>query len=311
MRWRILISCLHAQRRVDRFRNLLDEHNMDVDLPDIVQQLSEADLLKIIDRYDGVVAGDDEFTERVLEQAKRLKVISKWGIGIDAIDVAAARRRGIRVFNTPDAFGDEVGDVVMGYLILLARQLHRIDAAIRSGGWLKIEGTSLQGKTLGIIGLGNIGQSVARRAVASGMLVIGYDVQPDGKFLNENPAIQFVALNQIWERSDFISLNCNLTPGNRHLINDDTIRQMKAGVNIVNTARGALIDEAALVRALDRELVAGAALDVFESEPLPLEHPLRRYDCCILGSHNSSNTVEAVDRVTRRAFENLLEGLKQ
>lgn len=311
MRWRILISCLHAQRRVDRFRNLLDEHNMDVDLPDIVQQLSEADLLKIIDRYDGVVAGDDEFTERVLEQAKRLKVISKWGIGIDAIDVAAARRRGIRVFNTPDAFGDEVGDVVMGYLILLARQLHRIDAAIRSGGWLKIEGTSLQGKTLGIIGLGNIGQSVARRAVASGMLVIGYDVQPDGKFLNENPAIQFVALNQIWERSDFISLNCNLTPGNRHLINDDTIRQMKAGVNIVNTARGALIDEAALVRALDRGLVAGAALDVFESEPLPLEHPLRRYDCCILGSHNSSNTVEAVDRVTRRAFENLLEGLKQ
>lgn len=311
MRWRILISCLHAQRRVDRFRNFLDEHNMDVDLPDIVQQLSEADLLKIIDRYDGVVAGDDEFTERVLEQAKRLKVISKWGIGIDAIDVAAARRRGIRVFNTPDAFGDEVGDVVMGYLILLARQLHRIDAAIRSGGWLKIEGTSLQGKTLGIIGLGNIGQSVARRAVASGMLVIGYDVQPDGKFLNENPAIQFVALNQIWERSDFISLNCNLTPGNRHLINDDTIRQMKAGVNIVNTARGALIDEAALVRALDRGLVAGAALDVFESEPLPLEHPLRRYDCCILGSHNSSNTVEAVDRVTRRAFENLLEGLKQ
>lgn len=310
MKRQVLITCPQLQQDIERYRDLFAQHGIDIELPSVVQQLGESELLEIIDRFDGVVAGDDEFTTRVLEKGKRLKVIAKWGVGVDAIDLDAARRLGIRVSSTPDVFSDEVADVVMGYIILLSRQLHRLDQSVCSGGWLKVRGTSLRGKTLGVIGTGSIGQAVIRRALAAGMSVIGYDVAPVPSSFVEETGLVLVNLKDLLQGSDFISLNCNLTPENRHMLGPNEFALMKNGVYIINTARGALIDEAYLALALGESKVAGAALDVFEEEPLPADSPLRQFYNCIFGTHNSSNTTEAVTLVNEIAIRNLLDGLE-
>jgi len=229
---------------------------------------------------------------------------------VDAIDLDAAKRLGIRVSNTPNVFADEVADVVMGYLILLTRQLHKLDQSVHSGGWTKIRGTSLSGKTVGVIGIGSIGQAVVRRAQVAGMSSMGYDVAPVPNSFVQETGLLVVDLKELLQNSDFISLNCNLTPENRHMLGPNEFAFMKTGVYIINTARGALIDEAALVQALREGSGAGAALDVFEQEPLPLDSPLRQFDNCIFGTHNSSNTMEAVMRVNEITIRNLLDGLE-
>lgn len=310
MKWRVLITCPQLQQTIDRYRDLFAERGVEIELPHLVQQLSESELLEIIDHFDGVIAGDDEFTARVLEKGKRLKVLAKWGVGMDAIDLDTAKRLGIRVSNTPNVFADDVADVVMGYIILLARELHKLDQSVRSRGWVKIQGVSLRGKTLGVIGVGSIGQAVVQRALVAGMSVLGCDIAPIPTSFVEQTGLLLVDLKELLQTSDFISLNCNLTSANRRMLGPREFTLMKTGVYIINTARGALIDEAALVQALREGKVAGAALDVFEQEPLPSDSPLRQFDNCIFGTHNSSNTSEAVMRVNDITIRNLLEGLE-
>jgi D-3-phosphoglycerate dehydrogenase len=287
--------------------------SLEVTAPEVVQQLTEAELCDMIADFDGVIAGDDPFTARVLETGRkgRLRVLAKWGIGVDAIDLEAARRLGIRTSNTPDVFGDEVADVALGYLILLARQLHRIDAAVRQGEWLKVQGASLRGKCAGIIGVGSIGKAIARRLKVLGMDLLGYDIcSIDPKFCQQTN-LQQVELEQLFRESDCILLACNLTRQNHHLINAKTFSLMKSGVWLVNVARGPLVEEAALLEALHTGKVAAAALDVFEAEPLNPNHPLTQFERVILGSHNSSNTREAVLRVNQLAIDNLVHDLKR
>ena len=310
MKWNVLITCPQLQRTINLYRAFFAEHGIEIELPHVVQKLSESPLLEIIDRFDGVIAGDDEFTARVLEKGKRLKVITKWGVGMDAIDLEAAKRLGIRVYNTPDVFSDEVADVVMGYIILLARQLHKLDQSVRNGGWMKIQGVSLRGKTLGVIGVGSIGRAVVRRAVATGMSVVGYDIAPIPALFVRETGLRPVEFEELLQTSDFISLNCSLTSSNWHMLGPREFALVKTGVYIVNTSRGALIDESSLIKALREGKVAGAALDVFEEEPLSLNSPLRQFENCIFGAHNSSNTHEAVMRVNELAIRNLLEGLE-
>lgn len=305
-----MITCPQLLATFEQYRHIFEDRNIDVELPKVEQQLGESELLGIIEHFDGVIAGDDQFTAKVLEKATRLKAIARWGVGIDGIDLEAAKRCGISISNTPNVFNDEVADIVMGYIIMMARQLHILDRSIRAGGWPKIQGVSLSGKTLGVIGTGNIGQAVARRAVVAGMSVIGYDVVPPPASTIEELGIQFSNLDELLAASDFISLNCNLTEANWHLLGPREFALMKPGVYIVNAARGPLIDEPALVQALQNGQVSGAALDVFESEPLPSDSPLRQFDNCIFGTHNASNTLEAVMRVNERAINNLLEGLE-
>lgn len=308
---RVLITCRQLQQTIDRYRTIFAENGIEIDLPELVQQLSEAELLEIIDRYDGVIAGDDQFTAKVLEKAPKLRILAKWGVGVDGIDLDAARRLGIPVKNTPNVFHDEVADAVAGYLVLLARQLHRLDRSVREGGWLKVRGLTLADKTLGVIGMGSIGRAVAKRGAAFGMKVLGYDVVPPASELVNESGARMVALGELIESSDFISLNCNLTPENRGMLGAGEFARMKDGVFIVNTARGRLIDQSALVAALQSGKVAGAALDVFEEEPLPPGDPLRSFESCIFGTHNGSNTQEAVLRVNELAINNLLDGLKR
>lgn len=310
MTWKVLVTCPHLQKTIDLYRERLAQQGIEVEVPPVVQQLSEAELLEIIERFDGVIAGDDPFTAKVLEKGKRLKIVAKWGIGMDAIDQEAAKKLGIQVKNTPDVFPNEVADVVVGYLVMLSRQLHQLDRTVRRGEWLQIQGQSLQGKTLGVIGIGSIGRAVVRRGIMLGMSVIGYDVMPVSQAFANETGMKAVDLEELLQAADFISLNCNLTADNQHMLSRRQFELMKPKVQIINTARGALIDERALVEALDSGKVAGAALDVFEEEPLPSESPLRRFDNCIFGTHNSSNTKEAVLRVNEMAIQNLLEALE-
>jgi D-3-phosphoglycerate dehydrogenase len=306
---RVLITCPQMQHYAAEYAALFAEHGIEADVPPVVQQLDENELLEIIDRYDGVIAGDDEFTERVIHRGSRLRVISKWGVGIDNIDLGAARARGVLVTNTPGTFANEVADVVIGYLVLLARQLHRVDAGVRSGAWPKIEGVSLAGKALTIIGLGSIGSAVARRAMVMGMDVTGYEVSTEQREAARALGIELRTLDEALRTAQFVSLNCPLTAENRHMLGEAQFAAMRHGVFLVNTARGPLIDERALVRALESGQIAGAALDVFEDEPLPPSSPLRRFENVIFGAHNSSNTAEAARRVSELAVRNLLDAL--
>ena len=311
MKSRVLITCPQLQVTVDQYRQIFEDHDIEIELPVIDQHLREHELLELIERVDGIIAGDDELSAKVLEKATQLKVIARWGVGVDGVDLETAEQLGIQVSNTPGVFSDEVADVVIGYIIMLARQLHKLDQSIRNGGWAKIPGITLRGKTLGIIGVGSIGRAVANRGVACGMQIIGHDLHPVPDSVIETVPLRMVELDQLLKSSDFISLNCNLTAENRHMLGTNQFEMMKPGVFIINASRGALIDEEALIQALYDRKISGAALDVFESEPLPTDSPLRKFENCIFGSHNGSNTFEAVMRVNDLAIRNLIAGLEQ
>jgi phosphoglycerate dehydrogenase-like enzyme len=307
---RVLITCPQMQNSLERFRERIEAEGISIDSPEVVQQPTEEELLEIIGAYDGMIAGDDPLTAPVLERATRMRVISKWGVGTDGIDTEAAARLRIAVTNTPNVFGEEVADVAAGYLILLARQLHRMDASVQAGGWLKIEGRSLTGSSLGIVGLGDVGNAVARRGLGFGMDVRGHDVSAEARERAESIGVTTVGFEELLANSEFLVLCCPLTPDTRHLINERTLSLMRPGSYVVNVARGPLIDERRLLDALADGRVAGAALDVFEVEPLPLESELRKFDQCIFGTHNGSNTREAVIRASEQAVDNLLAGLR-
>jgi phosphoglycerate dehydrogenase-like enzyme len=309
VRLRVLVTCPQMQRYTGDYVDLLAAKGIEMEVPPVVQQLDEQALQTIIGDFDGVIAGDDPFTADVLACANRLRVISKWGVGVDNIDRVAAASRGIAVLNTPGVFGDEVADVIVGYLVMLARQLHRIDAGARSGGWPKIEGRSLAGRTLGIVGLGSIGLALARRGSAMGMAVVGTDLAVQQQDLARDIGVTVTDLGQVLEQADVVALCCPLTADNRHMLDKAAFAQMKAGSWLINTARGPLVDEEALVDALREGRVAGAALDVFEVEPLPPNSPLRGFESVVLGAHNASNSVDAVRRVNELAVANLLIGL--
>ncbi len=247
---------------------------------------------------------------RVLQAcAPRLKVISKWGTGIDSIDAEAAARLGIQVCRTPNAFTLPVADSVLGYILSFARRLPWLDRAVKAGTWEKIPGRTLSECTLGVVGVGNCGKAVLRRAQAFGMQLLGNDIveiAPD--FIREQ-RVEMVPLDELLRRSDFVSLNCDLNPTSYHLIDAQRLAQMKPGAVLINLSRGQVVDEPALVKALQEGVIAGAALDVFESEPLPAESPLRRMDNVMLAPHNANSSPFAWNRVHWNTIRNLLAGL--
>ncbi|MGO4837833.1 NAD(P)-dependent oxidoreductase, partial [Rhizobiaceae sp. 2RAB30] len=238
-----------------------------------------------------------------------LKAVIKWGIGTDGIDKVAARQLGVPVYNTPGVFGEEVADLALSYLLLLARGLHRMDASVRAGGWLKVEGRSLSGKVAGIVGLGSIGRAIARRCAAFGLEVIGSDEQQiDAAVLADARANQ-VSFDMLLEKSHFVIVACNLTPQNQHLFDERAFARMKSGAFLINVARGQLVKEAALAEALRSGHLAGAGLDVFEVEPLPADSAMREMENCVFGTHNGSNTADAVHRVNRMTTDILFDTL--
>lgn len=308
-KWKVLISAPYFQPVVDDYVQWFDEHNIEIVVPEVHERMSEGELLNCIAGIDGVICGDDRFTDRVLACAPRLKVISKWGTGIDSIDRESAARRGIAVRNTVNAFTDAVADLTMGFILAFARQIPWANEDIRRGVWSKRPGMALSECTVGIIGLGNIGRAVARRCHAFGVRLVGCDiVDIDKAFLNETGLI-ICPFNDLLCSSDFVTLHCDLNPSSRHLISDKEFALMKPSSHIINTARGPIIDETALVRALRASTIAGASLDVFEQEPLPLDSRLREFPNVLFSPHNANSSPGAWKRVHENTLNNLIEEL--
>lgn len=307
---RVLLSAPYMIPAVDRFRPLFERYDLDLILPEVDERMEAADLLKLAGEFDGAITGDDRFTAEVLAAcAPRLKVISKWGTGIDSIDQEAAKELGIQVRNTPDAFTHPVADSVLSYILAFARQTPWLDRELKAGGWAKVPGRALRECTLGVVGVGQIGKAVLRRAKPFGMRLLGNDiVEIDSAFVDEL-GLEMMALEDLLPQADFVSLNCTLNPTSRHILNAERIAAMPPGAVVINTARGPLIDEPALIAALQSGHLAGAGLDVFEDEPLPPDSPLRAMDQVLLAPHNSNSSPAAWERVHWNTIRNLLEGL--
>lgn len=308
---RVMISAPYMVPVVDRFRPQFAAEGVELFVPHVEERLEESDLLPIIGDVDGVICGDDRFTRRVLQHAPRLRCISKWGTGIDSIDRVACADLGIRLCNTPNAFTIPVADSTFAYLLAFARRSFEMDAAMKRGEWEKIPGFSLAEKTLGVIGVGNIGREVTRRARAFGMKVLGCDpIAPPPEFV-ASTGITMVSLEQLLAESDCVTLHTDLNATSQHLINGRTLGQMKRGAYLINASRGPVVHETAMVAALQSGQLAGAGLDVFEFEPLPLNSPLRSMPNALIAPHNSNSSPAAWERVHQNTVRNLLNGLKE
>lgn len=308
---KIAVTCIQLLRDLEAHRRPLDDLGWEIATPVIPgQHLEGQSLIDAMQGCVGVVAGDDKFTSEVQAALPDLQVISKWGIGIDGIDLSAAAERGIAVRNTPGMFDDEVGDVTMAYITMLARQLAFIDRGIRAGGWPKPPGTSLSSLTVGIIGLGGIGRAVARRTAVAGMKMLGYDPSHESRSAAAEIGVLCTDIDELLSASDVISVNCPLNEATHHLLDEAAFEKMKSGAFVVNTGRGPVVKTSALVAALTAGRLRGAALDVLEVEPTPVDSPLRAFDNVVFGSHNASNTLEASARTSDIAIAHLIEELQ-
>ncbi len=306
----ILLSAPYMIPFVARFQPLFDHYQMELIVPNVQERLSEEQLLAYAGQIDGIICGDDHYTASVLEACSpRLKVISKWGTGIDSIDSGAAARLDISIGRTPNAFTLPVADTVMGYVLAFARRHPWMDREMKAGKWNKISGRSLSECTLGVIGVGNCGKAVLRRARAFGMRLLGNDIIEIAHDFVLEYGVEMASLPDLLNRSDFVSLNCDLNPTSFHLINAGTLATMQPEAVLINTARGPIVDEPALVAALQQGSIAGAALDVYETEPLPLDSPLLQMDNVLLAPHNANSSPQAWERVHWNTIRNLFEGL--
>jgi D-3-phosphoglycerate dehydrogenase len=303
---KVLVTCPPMLGMIDSFRPLFEKHGIEVTAAKVVQTLSVEELKELVPQHDGWIIGDDPATREVFAAGKagKLKAAVKWGIGVDNVDFAACKEFGIPIINTPNMFGAEVADIAMGYVVALARETFQIDDGIRQGHWPKPRGISLSGKTVALVGFGDIGKSTAKRLLAADMRVIAYDpVAPDSPELS---AVMRAEWPQRVDEADFIVVTCSLTPSSRHMVSTGVLASAKQGVRVINVGRGPVVDEPALEAALKSGKVYSAALDVFENEPLPMDSYLRQHPRCIFGSHNASNTADAVERTSIIAIGKLL-----
>ena len=308
---RVLVTCPPMIGMLDDFRKYASDKGLELVAADTQQILSEDQLLQMVPEYEGWVIGDDPATRRVLEAGTQggLRAAVKWGVGVDNVDFAGAESVGLHIPNTPNVFGSEVAELAICYMIALSRRVAFVDREVRAGHWPKPTGNTLEGKTIGIVGLGDIGQNLVRRLVPFGVSIIAYD-----PFFSGDAGWGNTILADFPDRVselDYLVFTCALTESNRHMLSEDVVSKLRPGIRVVNVARGPLIDEHALLKGLEQEIIDSVALDVFEVEPLPLSSALRQYESSIFGSHNASNTSEAVHRVSQIAIDKMSELLNR
>jgi D-3-phosphoglycerate dehydrogenase len=295
---------------IDRFADRFAAEGVEVTAPTVVQTLGEDELVDLVAAHDGWIIGDDPATRRVFEagRAGRLRAAVKWGIGVDNVDLEACDALGLPITNTPGMFGGEVADLAMGYVVALARETFSIDRGVRAGGWPKPRGISLAGRTVALVGFGDIGRNAARRFLAADMNVIAYD-----PFAPDVPELPVTRRDwpQNLEDADFLVLTCALTESSHHMVDASALARSRRELRVVNVGRGPVVDQVALEEALRAGHVHSAALDVFEIEPLPEDAWIREHPRCIFGSHNASNTEDAVIRTSELAIDRLLGFLRE
>jgi D-3-phosphoglycerate dehydrogenase len=269
--------------------------------------LNETDTLALVGDVDGYICGDDAITRKVLEKARpKLKVLSKYGIGVDKIDVKSATEFGIPLLFTPGVNHTTVAEHAFLLLLALEKNLLFHTDSTRAGGWQRKTGHELFEKTLGIIGLGRVGKEVAIRARAFGLNVISMSRSWDEKFAAQYGLQEATSLDEIYAKSDYLSLHCNLTPETRDLICSRNISKMKEGVVIVNCARGEVVSTPDIIRALQSGYVAGYGADVLDQEPPSADYPLLKLPNVIVTPHIGSRTYESVVRQATCCVKNLI-----
>ncbi|AFK22931.1 D-2-hydroxyacid dehydrogenase [Pyrococcus sp. ST04] len=258
-----------------------------------------------------IVRSKPKVTRRVIENAPKLKVIARAGVGLDNIDVEAAKERGIEVVNAPGASSRSVAELAIGLIFAVARKIAFADRKMREGEWVKKQamGFELEGKTIGIVGFGRIGYQVAKIAKALGMNILLYDPYPNEERAREVGG-KFVDLETLLKESDIVTLHVPLLDSTYHLINEERLKLMKKNAILINASRGAVVDTNALVKALQEGWIAGAGLDVFEEEPLPKDHPLTKLDNVVLTPHIGASTYEAQERAGVEVAEKIVKILK-
>lgn len=311
MSWKVYISARTFTHVGKPAVEALRQAGCEVTLPEGFGGYKPEEVLKRIAGHDATLASPDSYTPEVLrsEELRQLKIISRWGVGYDSIHVPTATEQGIVVAYTPGMLNETVADYTFGLLLAVSRKIHTAHLTMSQGGWGSHWGHDVHAKTLGVIGCGRIGQAVAKRASGFDMRVIGHDPQsyPDC------PNIGFVPLDQLLAESHYVSIHAALTPENRGLLGERELRLMRPDAYIINTARGPLIKEAALVKALEEKWIAGAALDVFDQEPLPADNPLRKAPNVLLSAHNcpfARETAEKVSSAAAQAIIDLMQGRK-
>ncbi|MFC1976806.1 phosphoglycerate dehydrogenase [Chloroflexota bacterium] len=287
----------------------LKNHGCELELVPQGKKMSEAELIESAKGCDAMIVGVESITESVIRASDRLKIIAKHGAGVDNIDVKAASSQGIVVINAPGANSDAVADVTIGLFLSLARGIPFADRSVKEGEWPRIVGVQFNGKVLGIIGLGEIGKKVAKRASGFDMKVLAYDIVKDEAFAQEL-GITYLSMDELLAEADFLSIHIPLTPSTRGLIGERELLLMKKESFLLNISRGGIVDEEALYQVLKNEGIRGAALDVFSSEP-PRESPLLTLDNVITTPHMGGYTFAAlveIGMICVRGIIDVMEG---
>lgn len=286
----------------------LQERGVIVFRPSPRGRLAGDALVQAIKDADAVIASTEPYTKDVLMCLPRLRIITRWGVGYDNIDLDGATELGIIVTYTPEYVPEAVADLAFGLMIALARKIVDAALSIRDGRWEPKLGVGLWGKTLGIVGLGRIGIAIAKRAFGFGMRVLAYDIVP--KPGAESMGVRFTTLEELLRESDFVSLNVPLNDTTIGMIGEREFKMMKPTAYLINTSRGKVVDEHALIKALEKGWIAGAALDVYSTEPLPSEHPLRKMPNCLCTPHMGTHDVDAARLVSELAVSCIVSALR-
>jgi len=307
---KVLITPKSFSQAGDAPYKLLREAGFEIIENKTGKTLDEAQLIEQCKDIDGIIVGIDPVTEAVLKNAKQLKAISKYGAGLDNIDLEAAKNLGIKVERAAGTNAVSVAELAIGLFFSMARSIPVVSGITKSGKWDRVKGVELTGKTVGIIGFGNIGREVARMAFGIGMKIMVYDPFLDeGNEYIKKYSVKAGELEEVIKEADFLTLHLPNTEETRHMINRDSLASMKKTAYLVNTSRGELVDEEALYEALTNGVIAGAAEDVFSKEP-PEGHKLLTLDNFVLTAHIGGFTVEAVEKMAVQSALNLIEMLK-
>jgi D-3-phosphoglycerate dehydrogenase len=279
---------------------------------EVRQRLTEDELIPLVGDINAAICGGDQWTRRVFEAAPNLRALCKWGTGVDQIDFEAAADHGVAVRNVPDAFSVPVSDSVMTFMLCFARKIPWLTTELKGGRWTPLDGPSLAECTLGVVGVGNIGSAVLRKASAFGMKLLATDPRDDIPLqLLDDTGVEIVSLDELLAQSDFVSLNCDLNSSTRHLMSDEQFAKMKPSAVLINTARGGVVDQPALIRALTSGGIAGAGLDVFETEPIPAGCELLTLENVLLSPHLANSSDRAAHRVHQITIRNVCELLQK
>lgn len=303
----VMVKVLVASRIHEKGIGILRENNVDVF---VVDEPGEEELAELVKGYDGLIVRSKPLvTRRVIESSDKLVVIARAGVGVDNIDVEAAKSRGIEVITVPEATTTSVAELTIGLMIAVARRISFCDREVRKGVWPKkqAEGFELSGKILGIIGAGRIGSTVARIAKHGLNMQIVYYSSTRKPGLEEELGARYLPLNDLLRTADVVSVHVPLKNETRHMINEEKLRLMKKTAILINTSRGGLIDTNALIKALQEGWIAGAGLDVYEEEPLPKDHPLTRLENVVLTPHVGASTREAQERAGIQVAEKIVQ----